>query len=219
MQQPTDCRHHADTLPGIFISFEGIDGSGKSTLSRLISQELMHRSSRRILLTREPGGTVIGQHIRSLVSEYVMELETGFLLFAADRAEHVAKVIRPALSAGHIVVSDRFVDSSRAYQGWGKGVDLAFIDQVSGHITQGLEPHVVIYCDVDIETALARVRQRAEALTVFEKEKRAFYERVIQGYSCLFTNNPRVIWLDARQSIEVLVIQIIQELRHRFPAL
>lgn len=198
-------------LPGFLIAFEGIDGSGKSTLSKLIFHEL-NKLSVPIILTKEPGGTPEGQRIRSLVHEYKMTPQAEFLLFSADRSEHIARVIQPGLAAGAIILSDRMADSSRAYQGYGRGIDLQFIDTVTSFVMQGLEPNLIIYCKIDAETAYKRIITRNEALTVFEREKTIFFERVIAGFETIFSRKHNVYTVDATQPPEVMAEQVLAEI-------
>jgi dTMP kinase len=199
---------------GFLVAFEGIDGSGKSTLSRLVFNELTALSIPTVL-TKEPGGTKIGQKIRAIVHEHVLTPQAEFLLFAADRSEHITGVIIPALDDGKIVLSDRMADSSRAYQGYGRGIDLKLIDGVTQWVMQGIKPDLIIYCKIDAATAFNRIVQRKEELTVFEREKTQFFERVIQGFEKIFDSQSAVLVVDATQSPQALCTQVIAELRRR----
>lgn len=199
---------------GFLIAFEGIDGSGKSTLSQCVFQQLSS-CSLPVLLTREPGATAVGQKMRSLVHEHKLVPQAEFLLFCADRAEHIAHVVKPALLEGKIVLSDRMADSSRAYQGYGRGLDLSFIDSVTDFVMQGVEPDVVIYSKIDAETAFSRIIKRNEALTVFEKEKISFFEKVINGFEEIFRHKKNVFVVDAQHTPDVLCQLVTQEIFKR----
>ena len=199
---------------GYLIAFEGIDGSGKSTLSKLVLRQLevAHVPA---LLTKEPGGTPQGQKIRAIVHEHTLTPQAEFLLFAADRAEHIAQVIKPALEQGKIILSDRMADSSRAYQGYGRQIDLTFVEQITQWVMQGVKPDLIVYSKIDAATACARLTQRHEPLTIFEREKQLFFERVIEGFETIFAGRDDVLVLDAHRSPTQLTHQVITELQQR----
>lgn len=182
---------------GYFVAFEGGEGAGKSTQMEALAKWFEARGSE-VVMTREPGGTAIGGRIRSLVLDPDagdMDGRTEALLYAADRAQHVAEVIRPALKAGKVVVSDRFVDSSLAYQGLARGLGLAEIYSISRWATDGLLPDLALYMKVEAEAGLER---KAGHLDRIEREKTEFHERVAKAYAELAERFPeRFVVVDA----------------------
>ena len=170
---------------GYFISFEGIDGAGKSThIDRFCSLMKSRFPNREVVVTREPGGTELGEQLRSLLLNTPMNIETEALLMFAARREHIAQVIEPALTAGKIVISDRFTDASFAYQGGGRGLSLDKLNDLERWV-QGqpdgtlLEPNLTILFDLPGEVAEAR-RSKARAPDKFEKLDLNFFEKVRQ---------------------------------------
>ena len=196
--------------PGFFISFEGIDGAGKSTHINAYCDLLKSRfPERTLVLTREPGGTVLGEQLRALLLEAPMHLETEALLMFAARREHLAQVIEPALAAGHIVVSDRFTDASFAYQGGGRGLSIEKLNaleqwvqkQSDGHL---LQPNMTFLFDLPGAIAEAR-RSKARTPDKFERLDLAFFERVRQEYLRRAKVDPnRFVLVDATQTQEAI---------------
>ena len=182
-----------------FITFEGMEGCGKSTQAKLLARALGSDA----VLTQEPGGTAIGRAIRQLLldpANRAMSAEAEVLLFFADRAQHVAEVIRPALAAGKIVISTRYIDTSLAYQGYGRGLDLDRIRSVAVLATGGLRPDLTLFFDLPLEVGLARVVRRG-GRDRLESEVREFHERVRNGYLELAAAEPdRWIRIDASGS-------------------
>jgi len=208
-------------MRGIFITMEGIDGTGKSTQFERLADALLCRGLE-IAVTREPGGTALGQRMRAvLLANESMNLAPAAELFlmAADRAQDVAEVIRPALEAGRIVISDRYADSTVAFQGYGRGLDLEIIDDVNRLATGGLKPDLTILFDLDPRQAQARLDARltGEAgsgfepgMTRFDEEKLDFHIRVRDGYLKLASTEPgRFRLLDAAQPIDVTHQQVL----------
>lgn len=183
------------TLPGYFISFEGIDGAGKSTHIDSFCKLMKERfPSREVVLTREPGGTPLGEQLRSLLLDAPMNLETEALLMFAARREHIAQVIEPALLAGKVVISDRFTDASFAYQGGGRGLSISKLNDLEKWV-QGrpdgsiLQPNLTILFDLPGEIAEAR-RSKVRAPDKFEKMNLDFFDKVRQEYLRRANENP-----------------------------
>lgn len=174
----------------MFISFEGIDGSGKSTQARLLA-ETLRTLGHSVLLVREPGGTELGEQIRSLLLDPTQHItpRSELLLFSAARAQLVEVSIRPALASGAVVVADRFYDSTTAYQGGGRRIaDFGQMESIHAMATDGLSPDLTILVDVDLNTAMAR--RLAVPDDRMEAEDRSFHERVRHGYLALATRHP-----------------------------
>lgn len=171
-------------MRGKFIVFEGIDGSGKSTQQKLLGAYL-EELGYRVVYTREPGGTLLGEAIRRVLldREFAgMDSRAEALLYAAARAEHVMKVIAPALAAGEIVLCDRFLDSSLAYQGYGRGMDLSLIMKINGPATGEILPDLVLILDMPPEVAQLRLGRSGQGKDRIELEEADFYRRVRDGY-------------------------------------
>lgn len=171
---------------GKFITFEGIDGSGKSTQLRMLAGDLRSRGLD-VLATCEPGGTPLGRRLREafLETEEAVGPRAELLLFAADRAQHVELLIKPALEEGRIVISDRYADATFAYQGAGRGFDEATVNQVIELATGGLLPDLTLFFDITVEMAIKRMSARPDSETVrnrMDLETAEFYERVRRSY-------------------------------------
>jgi dTMP kinase len=189
---------------GLFVSFEGGEGSGKSTQASLLAKRL-ESEGRRVLLLREPGGTPLGEALRELLlhRDAPMSPAAELLLFLAARAELVRNVIESALAAGTTVICDRFSDSTFAYQGYGRGLDLETLRKLDAWSTGGLVPNLTVLLDVPIEAGRKRT-QRAND-DAFEREADAFHERVRPGYLARARAEPsRWLVLDGTQTVEAL---------------
>ena len=197
-------------IPGFFISFEGIDGAGKSTHIESFKKLMQERHlDREVVMTREPGGTPLGEQLRALLLDAPMHLETEALLMFAARREHIAQVIEPALKAGKIVISDRFTDASFAYQGGGRGLSLDKLNALERWV-QGrsdgslLQPNLTILFDLPGEVAEAR-RSKVRAPDKFEKMDLDFFEKVRQEYLRRAKADPKRFHLvDATQTPEAI---------------
>jgi dTMP kinase len=203
-------------MKGLFITFEGIEGSGKSTQLVLLANTLQLRGMR-VLLTREPGGTPIGDQVRKILldpAHTALEPKAELLLYAASRAQHLSEAILPALAAGMIVLCDRFSDATLAYQGYGRGLDLELIRALDRIVCAGTKPDLTILFDIDAATGLARAHGRnascgLQAEARFENEELAFHERVRQGYLALAKQQPdRVRVVDASLSPEEIQVKV-----------
>lgn len=189
-------------MNGLFVTLEGPEGSGKSTQARLLA-EYMTGIGEDVLLTREPGGTAIGDQIRLVLHSLTnteMEPAAELLLYTAARAQIVAQVIRPALEAGRIVLSDRYADSTIAYQGYGRQLDLDLVKRITEFATGGLKPDRTFFIDVTVDEGLKRRREgqtRGEEWNRMDSLSREFYERVRNGYLKMLREEPgRWIYID-----------------------
>jgi dTMP kinase len=201
---------------GRFISFEGVDGAGKSTQVAAVAGALRAHAVD-CLLTREPGGTPLGEALRSLALGQEMAPMTETLLMFAARNEHVLRVIGPALAAGKWVLCDRYTDASYAYQGAGRGVALDRLDALSDWVQSGLEPDLTVLVDVDPAEAQRR-RERARAADRFEQESAAFFERVRAGYRRRAEQNPhRFVLVDGATAPDTVTLSILERLAPWLP--
>jgi dTMP kinase len=203
----------------LFITFEGIEGCGKTTqIGHLTS--FLKRVHRPFLLTREPGGTEVGEQIRKILlsSENVgIEPMAELFLYAAARVQHLRQVIFPALREEKIVLCDRFLDATIAYQGYGRGLDLDWIAAIHRHAMEEVKPDLTFLLDLPVEEGLKRAQKRIEGQTIkedrFEKENLAFHQRVRGGYLLLARQDPqRIIMLDGMKDEHLLHQEIISHL-------
>jgi dTMP kinase len=196
-----------------FITFEGIEGCGKTTQIRMAGDDLSRRRIP-VLVTEEPGGAALGKHIRKLLlnqGECRIDAKAELLLFAAARAQHVHEVIRPALAADRVVLCDRFFDATLAYQGFGRGLNLEFIKSLNHFSAAALAPDLTILFDLPVEVGLERAIDRIARLEGtaredrFEREERAFHQKVRDGYLSLAEEEPgRFHVIDATRDLQTI---------------
>ncbi len=191
----------------MFITFEGPEGSGKSSQVTLLSAYL-RRKGFTVLETREPGGTSIGDQIRAClhdVNNTSMTAVAEMLLYSASRAQLVAEIIKPALADGQVVLCDRFADSTIAYQGYGRELDLSDLKLITRFATGGLKPDLTLLLDIDVERGLARRKDGGEEMNRLDLEMVSFHQRVRQGYHKLAAADPsRWIIIDADRPVEIV---------------
>ncbi|MBO4316812.1 MAG: dTMP kinase [Mailhella sp.] len=208
----------------MFITFEGIEGSGKSTLARSTAAALQ-QAGIPVLLTREPGGSALGTKIRALLlnAEESVSPRAELFLFLADRTQHVDAVIKPALDKGTVVLCDRFTDSTIAYQGFGRGLDIGLLDALNANATGGLVPDLTIVADLQPQIGLERAKKRnAENGTAtsegrFEDEELAFHAKIRNGFLAIAESHPeRVMVLDASMPPDELASKAIELILKRF---
>jgi dTMP kinase len=222
-------------MAGKLIVFEGVEGCGKTTQLQRSRQWLQasgwwqggpELAAEPLLVTREPGGTQLGTSLRQLLLgdglQEAMQDRAELLLYAADRAQHVEGVLRPGLAAGQLILCDRYTDSTVAYQGYGRGLDLGLIQQLNAIATAGLESDLTLWLNLDAAVGLARASQRGHADRI-EKADLAFHQRVQQGFTALAAANPhRIVAIDAAQSPDAVAAQIqtvlTEKLNLWFPA-
>ena len=203
-------------VKGTFITFEGIEGSGKSTQIALLANYLTARGIRNVL-TREPGGTLIGDQVRKILLDPAnrsLDPTAELLLYAASRAQHLRETILPALANGLIVLCDRFSDATLAYQGYGRGLDIELIHSLDRIVTTGMRPDLTILFDIEATMGIARARGRNNSLGLeaearFENEELVFHDRVRQGYLTLVAQDPdRIRVVDASGTSEAVQDQV-----------
>ena len=202
------------TARGRFVTLEGVDGAGKSTHVRFVADALAAACGGHVIVTREPGGTELAERLREAILGQPMAPLAETLLIAAARADHVARVIRPALEAGSSVVCDRFYDATVAYQGAGKGVPLDLIDRLGEAAHAGLRPDRTLVFDCSYEVARQRLDASGKKLDRFEREDQAFFERVRNAYLSRARAEPaRIRVIDAAADVARIRQQLQQALQ------
>ena len=208
---PTLPYPHTPFTVGLFITFEGPDGSGKSTQLKLLAEHLQGLGQS-VFVTREPGGTEIGEQVRNLLHDLrhrEMQPRAEILLYAAARAQHVGQEILPRLAAGEVVLCDRFIDSTYAYQGYGHGLDLDTLRLITRFATQGLRPNLTLLFDIDPAAGLRRRQTGGAEWNRLDDYDLAFHQRVYQGYQALAAAEPeRWVTLDGSQDKAALQAEV-----------
>ena len=193
---------------GLFITFEGCDGCGKTTQLELLAKYLQGKGYD-VIVTREPGAKGLGEKLREILLNYDGEVSSNCesFLFLADRAQHIDTIVKPAIDAGKIVLCDRHIDSTAAYQGYGRGLDLEQINYLNNIATSGLKPDLTLLFDVDIETSMARVGKNKDRM---ENAGIEFQEKVRHGYLELAKKEPkRIKVFDSGKTIEQLHQEVL----------
>jgi dTMP kinase len=198
---------------GLFVTFEGIEGCGKSTQAKMLARWLKSQGCR-VIFTREPGGPAISEKIRKLLLDcrnHHMDPMTELLLLQASRAQHVAQIIKPALEKGLVVLCDRFADSSTAYQGYGRGLSLEMVKTLNSTAVDGIWPSLTLVFDLPVEAGFQRVSQRSRAFDRMETQQKAFHQRVRRGFREIAKHDPkRVKLLDGSQAPDVVQAAVRQ---------
>ncbi len=209
---------------GMFITLEGVEGSGKTTQSALVA-EALRAAGRTVSVTHEPGGTRAGEAIRAIFLDPAIKLEVAaeLLLVLADRAQHVREKLRPAMQAGEIVISDRYSDSTTAYQGYGRGFDLKLLAELNRLASDGMRPDLTFVLDCPAEIGLERSRARrgpgADRPDRFEGERIEFHRRVRDGFLAIARAEPgRVIVVDATAPRAAVTARVVAEINARTTA-
>lgn len=205
---------------GLFITFEGPEGAGKSTQIKLLAL-LLKKYRIPFIVTREPGGSRLSTHLRRWILnklEYKLTNETELFLFLADRSQHVNEVIKPALKKGSVVLCDRYTDSTLAYQGGGRGFDIKLLEIMNRLASDGLKPDITLLFDLPVEAGLKRALGRGKGKDRMEKEKLEFHRQVRKVFlNIARRDKKRVLILDASQNKELVYQQMLEKLIDRLP--
>ena len=205
---------------GILITFEGPEGAGKTTILQHILPKLQENGVD-IVATREPGGIRIAEAIREIIlapENTAIDGKTELLLFAAARRQHLNEKVLPALSENKLVIIDRFIDSSVAYQGYARGIAVSDVEMINQFATDGLMPDLTLYFDVDTDIGLSRVMSGNREINRLDLEAREMHEKVRAGYQKIAEQNPdRLIKIDASQPIDAVIADTLSVISRRFP--
>lgn len=203
------------TNMALFITIEGPEGSGKTTVLKAVVEQLSKDYD--VIATREPGGVKTAEAIRNILLEGdAMDPRTEALLFAAARREHLVEKVLPALDKGITVICDRFIDSSLAYQGYARKIGVEAIQTINDFAIEGHAPDLTLYLDIPAEVGQARIMQNQRAQNRLDKEDEAFHARVIDGYQQLIQNHPeRYKVIDATQSIDAVIQDVLTAIKQR----
>lgn len=204
-------------MAGVFITFEGGEGSGKTTIASLVKEQL-EKEGYQVVLTREPGGVDIAEEIRNVILDVKntnMDKKTEALLYAASRRQHLVEKVIPALNQGAVVICDRFIDSSLVYQGLARGVDIDEVYKMNLFATENILPQRTIFFDIQPELGMQRIAMNKDReVNRLDMEKMDFHHKVYQGYLQICDKYPqRIVKVDASQSIENVFNQVIGKIR------
>lgn len=204
---------------GLLISFEGPDGAGKTSVLNALLPRLTEAWTAGVMVTREPGGVAISEKIREVildVTHTAMDDKTELLLYIAARRQHLVEKVLPALAKGELVLMDRFIDSSVAYQGYGRDLGTGSVTWLNEFATDGLVPDLTLYFDVPSELGLARIAQNGEReVNRLDLEKLEMHERVRAGYQALAAQESRIVTIDASQDLEAVIEAAYQAIAER----
>ncbi|MFZ2353566.1 dTMP kinase [Paucilactobacillus nenjiangensis] len=211
-------------MNGQFISFEGPDGAGKTSVLKAIGEELRVKYGDNLMLTREPGGNKISESIRNIILDPInteMDVRTEALLYAAARRQHLMETVIPALKAGKLVISDRYVDSSVAYQGGGREIGEQAVWQMNQFAIDGLEPDLTVYLDIESEEGIRRIKtHRTDEINRLDVEALEFHQRVRKSYLNLLEQNPeRIKLVDASQPLDKVLQDVKETMLQKYPNL
>ncbi|WP_442760704.1 dTMP kinase [Paucilactobacillus nenjiangensis] len=211
-------------MNGQFISFEGPDGAGKTSVLKAIGEELRVKYGDNLMLTREPGGNKISESIRNIILDPInteMDVRTEALLYAAARRQHLMETVIPALKAGKLVISDRYVDSSVAYQGGGREIGEQAVWQMNQFAIDGLEPDLTVYLDIESEEGIRRIKtHRTDEINRLDVEALEFHQRVRKSYLNLLEQNPeRITLVDASQPLDKVLQDVKETMLQKYPNL
>lgn len=204
-------------MAGVFITFEGGEGSGKTTIASLVKEQL-EKEGYQVVLTREPGGVDIAEEIRNVILDVKntnMDKKTEALLYAASRRQHLVEKVIPALNQGAVVICDRFIDSSLVYQGLARGIDIDEVYEMNLFATENILPQRTIFFDIQPELGMQRIAMNKDReVNRLDMEKMDFHHKVYQGYLQICDKYPqRIVKVDASQSIENVFNQVIGKIR------
>lgn len=210
-------------MDGIFITFEGPDGAGKTSVIRALKSYLKEKLGDKVVFTREPGGNSISESIRDIIMDSKntnMDSRTEALLFAAARRQHIVTKIQPALQSGKIIICDRYVDSSIAYQGAGRGIGEQNVLEMNQFAIDGLRPDLTIYLDIESEKGIERIKKnRQDEINRLDEEQLNFHKRVRRAYLSLQKKEPnRIKLVDASQKLDDVVSYVKKILNTQYPS-
>ncbi|MBD5429745.1 dTMP kinase [Lactobacillus sp.] len=209
-------------MKGYLITFEGPDGAGKTTVLHEVIKKIGSQLKQPYIITREPGGSKISENIRQIILNPInkeMDDKTEALLYAASRSQHISEIMEPALKEGKIIFSDRFVDSSLAYQGKGRGLGIDEVKKINDFATSYLEPDLTLFLDIDPAEGLTRIKRlRPDQEDRLEQEKLEFHQKVYEGYKEIEKMYPeRVKNIDASVSLSEVVAQSVKMIKRQLP--